>query len=383
MKAQVKAEQRPSLCPKSSISSKCKHNNRFTDERDSYLSFDQVRYASLDPGIDKISLRSDQTQESEMKRSKRDSLGHNFSHFSIYDPHLHAGTNQLVSHSYPFSTSNSIVPCREKSFRIATILSPRELSQNIAEDQTPVITKGPIKYLQIVPGSSVKSTQSGAGVYRDWQGLTEPDFNNYVSWFPIWQVFSPDQENWGIDIYDLVLTGKITIRPWPSTPDQMIVPNTPNPVDGGNINDEPDSPCYWKTVIDLLGMYNSPPSAKKKSDWYATDAIIAHEWAHWNIDFIEDAVISNKGGDWPKLNSKIEAQREPKSSSPSAEDARAPLQLKLEKYINNFRQDAEKRWNAIPDRPGDPGSTGFIAGQKVLDSYIERIFSYAASKGWK
>jgi hypothetical protein len=382
MRTLVKAEQMSSLGRRSSNSSGCKYNKKSPEKWGflKYRSFNRVGSIALNSRIDTMPLLSDQIQESGMQQLWGKIAGHDLNHFSIYKPHLDAGTNQSASHWHPLPTNNPASQSRDKSLRFATVLSPGKSPQTFTTDQTTRMGAGPIKYLQVDPRSSVRSTWGDTGVYRDWQGKTSPDCYVDAAWFPTWQLISSDEENWGIDVVDLVLTGEIAIRPWPSTPDRMVVPNTPNPVDGGNINDEPDSPNYWKTVVNSLNNYNVP--GYRKSDWYATDAIVAHEWAHWNIDLIEDAVMSNKGGNWPKLNSKLDAQREPKSRSPSRQDAWAALELKIEKYTKNFKDDVCTRFKAIPDSPGVAGSTGFIAGQKVLDSYIERILNYAAGKGW-
>jgi hypothetical protein len=40
-------------------------------------------------------------------------------------------------------------------------------------------------------------------------------------------------------------------------------------------------------------------------------------------------------------------------------------------------------WNPIPDTPGVAGSTGYIAGQAVLNPLIAAVNAYAARKGWR
>ena len=40
------------------------------------------------------------------------------------------------------------------------------------------------------------------------------------------------------------------------------------------------------------------------------------------------------------------------------------------------------KWIPIPDTPGVAGSTGYIAGQAVLNPLIAAVRAYAAKKGW-
>jgi hypothetical protein len=41
------------------------------------------------------------------------------------------------------------------------------------------------------------------------------------------------------------------------------------------------------------------------------------------------------------------------------------------------------KWIPIPDTPGVAGSTGYIAGQAVLDPLIAAVKAYATKKSWR
>src|SRR5690606_8783437 len=130
-----------------------------------------------------------------------------------------------------------------------------------------------------------------------------------------WNVVSADENNWGANVTSLILVGNINIFPWPYHPTRMSVPNTPNPVDGGNINNTPDSPNYWEAAIDDMADYNSALAGGSGPNWHSTAASIAHEWAHWNRDYVENSVMSPAGGNWPQTNNDLDELRQPKASS--------------------------------------------------------------------
>ena len=196
-----------------------------------------------------------------------------------------------------------------------------------------------------------------------------------------WNVVSADAANWRADVSSLALAGQVNISPWPSDPANIVVPNTPNPVDGGNINNESGSPNHWQAVIDDLADYNSPGGGAGPN-WHSTAASSAHEFAHWNTDYVQDSVASAAGGNWAQANQDIDALTVPKAANPDEAAARAALLPAVNSRVDTWRSATIARWNAIPDSPGVAGSTGYMAGMAVLNTHIAAIRAYAQSKGW-
>ena len=188
-------------------------------------------------------------------------------------------------------------------------------------------------------------------------------------------------DSWRPDCKSLTLVGQVNVKPWPNKPSSEEVPNTPNPVDGGNINNTKGSDNHWKAAIDDMSDYNKAGGGAGPH-WHDTEASKAHEWAHWNIDYIKDSVMSGAGGNWPEVNMKIDALRVEKSAYASATAARAALKPKVDALLSQWRSKVISRWNAIPDSPGAAGGAGYAAGQKVLDKHIAAIESYRKSKKW-
>jgi len=58
----------------------------------------------------------------------------------------------------------------------------------------------------------------------------------------------------------------------------MVVPNTPNPVDGGNINNTPGSDNQWQAAIADMANYTLPWWSRTKLAQHC--GIERHEWAH-------------------------------------------------------------------------------------------------------
>ncbi|CAN5331827.1 hypothetical protein BH23BAC1_BH23BAC1_17810 [soil metagenome] len=199
-----------------------------------------------------------------------------------------------------------------------------------------------------------------------------------------WNVVSVDNDTWGVCVSALILAGIINIKPWPSKPNAITVPNTSNPEDGGNIEDKSGSKNHWQFAIDDMADYDSATGGGAGKYWHSTNASEAHEWAHWNKDYKSDSVMSKSGGNWPKVNSDLNTLRESKSSSPNAVDARKKLEPRVEILMSTWRGDTVKRWNKIigtSDKPGN-GGNGYAAGMQVLNGLIRKIRDYAKKKGW-
>jgi hypothetical protein len=195
-----------------------------------------------------------------------------------------------------------------------------------------------------------------------------------------WNVVSADAGHWRPDVTSLALAGRVNVHPWPSLPTTKSVPNTPNPIAGGNIDNTAGS-NHWQTAIDDMADYHTAGGGAGPN-WHSTAASSAHEWAHWNADWVIDSVASAAGGNWPQANADIDALRQSKATSKTAAAARAALRPRVEARLRTWRTRAVTRWNAIPDSPGVAGSTGYDAGKVVLNGHIAAIRAFATAQGW-
>lgn len=191
-----------------------------------------------------------------------------------------------------------------------------------------------------------------------------------------WNVVSADVDNWRVDVQSLTLKGQVNVRPWPSNPTSATTPNTANPVDGGNI-----TRANFQGAIDDMADYNLAGGGAGPN-WHSTAASSAHEWAHWNTDYVSDSVNSAAGGNWPTANSDLDKLTQPKATSATAADAKTALQARVDTRIGTWRTATVARWNAIPDTAGVAGSTGYEAGARVLAGLISSVRTYAITKGW-
>lgn len=197
----------------------------------------------------------------------------------------------------------------------------------------------------------------------------------------VWNVVDDPPNNWAVSVTSLTLAGQVNVQNWPSDPTNMVVPNTPNPVVGGNINNTAGSSNYWQAAIDDMADYHTVGGGAGPN-WHSTGASSAHEWAHWNTDYVVDSVGSAAGGNWPRANADLDALREPKSRSASAAAARTALQPRVDARLATWRSRTITRWNAIPDSPGVAGSTGYDAGARVLLGLITSVRAFATAQGW-
>ena len=198
-----------------------------------------------------------------------------------------------------------------------------------------------------------------------------------------WEVVSVDANNWGVNVKSLTLAGRLNVKPWPSKPAQMVVPNTANAVDGGNINNTGGSNNHWQAAINDMADYDAVGGGAGPN-WHSTDASKAHEWAHWDQDYIDDSVKSAAGGNWAQTNIDLDALREPKASSPTIAAAKIALQTKVNTRMSTWRSATISRWNTLittTDKPGK-GGRGYAAGVAKLTTLIGNVQSYKSSKGW-
>jgi hypothetical protein len=167
------------------------------------------------------------------------------------------------------------------------------------------------------------------------------------------------------------------VAPWPSKPNEMTTPNTANPVDGGNIENKEGSNNHWKFAIKEMEEYNQA-NGGRSSYWHSYEASKAHEWAHWNTDYMKKCVEKF----WPRANTDIDAITIPKADAKDAAEAKPKLQTKIDVRFEKLAQDMIATYNAIPDSPGAADGAGYKAGQAELDKLIAKVRAYAAQKGW-
>ncbi len=187
---------------------------------------------------------------------------------------------------------------------------------------------------------------------------------------------------WRANVTSLTLAGRIRINPWPSNPTSMTVPNTPNPVDGGNIGNTAGA-NHWQSAIDDMADYDTAGGGAGPS-WHDTAASTAHEWAHWNGDYVGDAVTSAAGGNWAAVNARIDALTVPKAGNADAAAARTALTPLVNAELATWRSATIRRWNTListTDTPGG-GGRGYAAGTAVLARHIAAINAYRTSKAW-
>jgi hypothetical protein len=197
-----------------------------------------------------------------------------------------------------------------------------------------------------------------------------------------WNVVD-DGANWRADVASLALAGRIRINPWPSSPTSITVPNTPNPVVGGNINNTAGSSNHWQSAIDDMADYDTAGGGAGPN-WHSTAASSAHEWAHWNQDYVGDAVTSATGGNWAAVNARIDALTVPKAAHADAAAARVALTPLVDREIAAWRRATIARWNALiggTDTPG-AGGRGYAAGAAVLATQIAAVRAFKTAQGW-
>lgn len=198
-----------------------------------------------------------------------------------------------------------------------------------------------------------------------------------------WTVVSHSLITWRPSVLLLTLAGRIRVNPWPSQPTRMVVPNTVNPVDGGNINNTAGSSNRWSAAIADMQNYDTVGGGAGPH-WHATTASSAHEWAHWNQDYIADAVNSARGGNWPAINRAIDNLRQSKWGTFTTAAARAALQPRVNALMSTWRSRTISRWNTLINTTDSPGrgGRGYAAGARVLSGLIARVRAYKTSKGW-
>lgn len=276
----------------------------------------------------------------------------------------------------PVSSEEAAAPFKGSGeFAVQTVLRPAQEPVTTLDSESPEDDDALTAHDRVAP-SSRPNVNNNAG-----SNTCTPNVGGTVL---TWNVVSADANNWRVNVARLRLTGQITIRPWPSRPNSMVVPNTANPEDGGNINNRAGSANRWRAAIADMADYDTAGGGAGPN-WHSTAASRAHEWTHWWRDYIEDAVRSAAGGNWSQTNTDLDALREPKASSATRADARTALLPRVNARLATWRAATVARWNTIissQDSPG-AGGRGYAAGKWVLRGIIARVREYARSKGWR
>lgn len=192
-----------------------------------------------------------------------------------------------------------------------------------------------------------------------------------------WDVVDKGKQ-WGVKVTAMRTSAQINVNPTPSQPATMTTPNTANPVDGGNIEDSVGSHNHWKFAISEMKGYHKTGGGRS-AHWHSTAASDAHEYAHWNTDWLKNVL----GGLWPQANRDIDKITIPKTSAVDEAAAKPLLKTTVDARIATANTKSTRDWNAVPDSAGMSGANGYKAGQRVLDGLIASVRDYAKSKKWK
>lgn len=208
---------------------------------------------------------------------------------------------------------------------------------------------------------------------------TNPAANNTMTpAFPTlnWEAcFTPADQLWHVRVTSLVCTGQININPWPSQPNMMVVPNTANPVAGGNINNVAGN-NRWSYAISDMQDYDTAGGGAGPH-WHSAAASAAHENFHWNTDWMVTCI----GANWGAGEIAIETPTAMGNTKAAATATLTPL---VTAQQNNFNAQILNVWNntIIPaDVPGGGGG-GYAAGVAVLNGIIAAVQAFATANGW-
>ena len=184
---------------------------------------------------------------------------------------------------------------------------------------------------------------------------------------------------WTVRVDSLECLGQINIRPWPSRPNEMVVPNTANAVAGGNINNTPGSNNRWSASVADMADYDQAGGGAGPH-WHSTPASSAHEHFHWDTNWMVTS-IGPAGGDWARTEQDLENLQVSALTNLTEAEARAALDPLVRARDLTFWNAAVARWNAIPDTPGGGGG-GYAAGVTVLNGLIGAVEAYRTANGW-
>jgi hypothetical protein len=160
----------------------------------------------------------------------------------------------------------------------------------------------------------------------------------------------------------------------------MTVPNTANPVNGGNINNTVGSSNRWSYAKSDMGDYDTVGGGRGP-DWHSTSASQAHEKYHWDTDWMTLSIKGAAGGNWSATETILEGYNVSVFTYLTEADAKTASTTQFDARFTQFKSDAWTKWNAEGDSPGQ-GCGAWGAGQSVLNGYIANVESYRISKGW-
>lgn len=201
-----------------------------------------------------------------------------------------------------------------------------------------------------------------------------------------WHVCS-DGDKWVVRVDTLTCTGIIDCRPWPSRPNQMVVPNTANPGDvkadppNGNINNTAGSRNRWTNAVDDMADYHSAGGGAGPR-WHSTEASQAHEHFHWDTDWMTTSLGVAPGGDWAATEIALENLSVSVLDQLTEASARTALEPQVDARFRQFSTTASACWTAIPDTPGVAGSGGYVRGMAILQGLINNVETYRTARGW-
>lgn len=227
--------------------------------------------------------------------------------------------------------------------------------------QGPVAIK---ELYQIIPNADLPDTELGS---------TECYISNHdVNW----TVCRVSDRTWIPIVTVINARGIISIKDWPGPhggESNQSPKNTPDPKppgEGGNV----DYTNYQQIVDELENYENNGVSANQT--WHADGATLAHEMAHWKIDWIETCI---KG----QLPFFLQQTARMSVTADDAVTARQYLEAGMTQSISLYTLLVTQAYVSIATthRPGD-GGAAYKAGQKFLDKIIDKIKAIAQNAGW-
>lgn len=200
----------------------------------------------------------------------------------------------------------------------------------------------------------------------------------------IWEPVNGPDDTWIVNIISLNCGGVLNIFQWPNYPNLMIVPNTPNPVINGNINNIPTSNNFWDFAISDLQNYDTPyPNGGAGPHWHDTMASSAHEYYHKDIDWFTTC-FGPAGGDWIQTEIDLEIISVSALTYLTQTDAQIATEDMVDTRFQTFIDEINYHltyYIAPFDEPG-LGGGGYAAGMTVLNMHINDIDAFRISQGW-
>ncbi|MBM3847496.1 MAG: hypothetical protein FJ405_14590, partial [Verrucomicrobia bacterium] len=203
---------------------------------------------------------------------------------------------------------------------------------------------GPIQFIQTAP--VIKH-----GAYND--SNTQPT---------AWRIesrlcYDAGSKTWRIEVLNIETDWEIQIS------NKFI---QPNPVDGGNVTEA----NFCNVILaDLADYMQTGPG-----DYHSFDAALAHEYFHYQTD--APAGVNKL---LPGFQQDIQAMSRP--CTLTASQAEAELKAEANARLQQLEADFWNDWINSPHQPS-PADGAYVAGQAELNTLMDQIRTYAASKGW-